>query len=120
MRADKGAQGFRDGEGEEKVRPGKLFVQLVVEPLLGFMLLTLGTVAIAAGVIDAVLSATAVALSRGCVRSVRCGNAEWRLRSCGGRWADWDSAQDTLGKGVKDIADGGHEASPRIKALMRA
>ena len=47
MRADKGAEGLRDGEGEEEVRPGQLFVQVVLEPLLGCMLLTLGTVAVA-------------------------------------------------------------------------
>jgi hypothetical protein len=62
MRADEGTQGLRDGEGEEEVRPGQLFAQVVFEPLLSFMLLTLGTVAVATGMLDAVLSPTAVAL----------------------------------------------------------
>ena len=62
MRADKGTQGLRDGEGEEEMRPGQLFVQVVLEPLLGCMLLTLGTVAVATGMLDAVLPPTVWAL----------------------------------------------------------
>jgi hypothetical protein len=42
MRADEGTQNFRDGEGEEEMPPRELFGQVVLEPLLGFMLLTLG------------------------------------------------------------------------------
>ena len=41
MRADKGAQGLRDRKGEEEVGSWELFLQVVMEPLLGFMLLTL-------------------------------------------------------------------------------
>ena len=48
MRADKRAQGLRDGEGQEKVGSRELFLQLVVEPLLGFMRLALWTVPVAA------------------------------------------------------------------------
>ena len=62
MRADKGTQGLRDREGEEEVRPGKLLLEVACEPLLGCMLLTLGTVAVATGMLDAVLSPTAWAL----------------------------------------------------------
>jgi len=40
----------------------QLFVQMVLEPLLGFMLLTLGTVAVATGMIDAVVPPTRLAL----------------------------------------------------------
>ena len=43
MRADEGSECLRNGEGEQEVRPGQLFLQVVGEPLLGFMLLTLGT-----------------------------------------------------------------------------
>ena len=42
--------------------PRELFVQMVLEPLLGCMLLTLGTVAVATGMMDAVLLPTALAL----------------------------------------------------------
>jgi hypothetical protein len=59
MGADKGAQGFRDGESEEEVRPWELCVQVALKPLLGFMVLTLWTVSVATGMIDAVLFSTA-------------------------------------------------------------
>ena len=61
-RADEGSECLRNGEGEEEVRPGKLFLQVVEEPLLGFMLLTLRTVTIATSMIDVVLCPTAWAL----------------------------------------------------------
>ena len=62
MRADAGAEGLRDGAGDEKVRPGELFFEVVVEPLLGCMLLTLRTVSVATGMMDAVFFTTALAL----------------------------------------------------------
>ena len=61
-RADEGSERLRHGEGEEEVRPGQLFVQVVLEPVLGLRLLTLGTVAVATGMIDAVVPPTAWAL----------------------------------------------------------
>jgi hypothetical protein len=42
--------------------PRQLFVQVVLKPLLGFMLLTLGAVAVATGMLDAVLPPTTLAL----------------------------------------------------------
>src|SRR2546427_5675555 len=62
MRADEGSERLRHGEGEEEVRPGQLFFQMLVEPLLGCMLLTLRTVAVATGMMDAVVSPAAWAL----------------------------------------------------------
>ena len=62
MRADKGAEGLGDGKGDEKVRPGQLSLQVVMKPLLGFMLLALWTVPVATGMMDAVVLATALAL----------------------------------------------------------
>ena len=35
MRADEGTQRLRDGAGEEEVRPGQLFVQVVVRATAG-------------------------------------------------------------------------------------
>ena len=61
-RADEGPECLRDREGKEEVRPGQLFVQVAVEPLLGFMLLTLRTVAVPTGMIDAVVLRTSLAL----------------------------------------------------------
>lgn len=62
MRADKGPECFWDGEGDEKGRPRKLFVELVLEPSLGLMVLALGTVTVASGVVDAVLSPAGLTL----------------------------------------------------------
>ena len=62
MRTAERSEGLRHGEGEEEVRPGQLLLQVVREPLLGFMLLTLGAMTIATGMLDAVLLATAVAV----------------------------------------------------------
>jgi hypothetical protein len=47
-RAEEGSEGLRHGAGEEEGRPGKLLLQVVVEPLLGCMLLPLGTVPVTA------------------------------------------------------------------------
>jgi hypothetical protein len=62
MRSDQRAQGLRDGAGHEAVRSGKLCVKLVLEPLLGCVMRTLRAVAIATGMMDAVVLATAWAL----------------------------------------------------------
>ncbi len=62
MGADEGSEGLRDGEGQEEVRPGQLFVEVVLEPLLGFMLLTLGAVTVATGMMDAMVPPTVLAL----------------------------------------------------------
>ena len=78
MRADEGSERLRDGEGEEEVRPGQLFVQVVLEPLLGFMLLTLGAVAVATGMVHAVCAPHRFGTDRGCGRSVRFGSVGWR------------------------------------------
>jgi hypothetical protein len=61
MRAAEGAQGFREGKGEEEVRSWELFVELVVEPLPRLLVLTLGTMAMAAGMRETVLLSTALA-----------------------------------------------------------
>jgi hypothetical protein len=47
-RADTRAQGRRDGEGEEAVRPRELCVEVVLEPLLSLMVLTLRPMSMAA------------------------------------------------------------------------
>ena len=61
MGAAEGAQGFRDGKGDEEVRSWELLVELVVEPLPRLLVLTLGTMAIAAGMRETVLLSTALA-----------------------------------------------------------
>ena len=44
------------------MRPGELLLQVVMKPLRGFMLLALGTVPVATGMMDAVVLATALAV----------------------------------------------------------
>jgi len=48
---DEAAQAFGHGEGEHEVMAGKLPVDLVFEPLAGFVVLTGGAMAIAAGAV---------------------------------------------------------------------
>jgi hypothetical protein len=62
MRAEKEVEGLGDGKGDQEVRPGKLLLQVVIKPLLGCMLLILGTVSIATGMMDPVVLAAALAL----------------------------------------------------------
>jgi len=59
MRAAKGSQGFGDGEGDEEIGTWHLLVELVLEPELGVVVLTLRTVPITAGMIDAMRLAAA-------------------------------------------------------------
>ena len=61
-RAETGTQGLRDRAGEETMRPRALFIQGVLAPLGSFLLLALGTVAVATGMMDAVVPPTAWAL----------------------------------------------------------
>jgi hypothetical protein len=74
-RAEEGSEHLRHGEGEEEVRPGQLVGQVVLEPWLGRMRLTLGTVAVATGMMDAVVPPTAWALRE--ARAVMAALALW-------------------------------------------
>ena len=120
LRADEGSKRLRDGKGEEAIRPGELLVQVRLEPLLGFMLLTLGTVAVATGMLDAVLLATPVALRE----AVTVGSAVALLAGA----ADLAVGEGQMGvalqgrcrKGGEDIAQGGHGRSPCLRALRRS
>jgi len=119
MRAKKRAEGLRHGEGEEEVRPGQLCVQVVLEPLLGCMLLTLGTVPVAAGMIDAVVLATTLAL-REAVAVVSAlalldGADDLAVRGGEGGIA----LQILWRKGVEDVAEGGHGRSPCMREFRR-
>jgi hypothetical protein len=58
VRADAGAQGLRDREGPQEVWPGQLCVEVGLKPRRGFVLLTLGAVPVAAGMLDTVVSPT--------------------------------------------------------------
>jgi hypothetical protein len=120
MRAHAGSAGLRDGEGEEEVRPGERLLQVAGEPLLGCMRLTLRAMTMAPGMLDTVLSLTA-----------------WALREAVpvmAAVAMWDGAAGPAGRGgevgvarkgcwrkdVKDLAEGGHDRSPCLRALRRS
>ena len=62
MRAEKGTEGRRDGKGEEEVRTWKVLLKLGLKPERGFVVLTLGAVSVAAGMVDTVWFAPALAL----------------------------------------------------------
>jgi hypothetical protein len=102
------------------MRPGKLFVQVVLEPLLGFMLLPLGTVAVTTGMIDAMLSPTAWAL----IEAMAVGAALALLDSadglavCSGEGGR--ALQVLRGKSREDIAESRHGSSPCMSALRRS
>jgi hypothetical protein len=74
-RAAEGSERLRHRTGQEEGRPGQLLVQVVLEPLGGFMLLPLGTVAVATGMVDAVVSPTAGALRE--AMAIRAAVARW-------------------------------------------
>jgi hypothetical protein len=118
--AEKGTQGLRAREGDEAVRPGKRWLQVVGEPLLGCLLLPRGPVAVATGLMDAVWRATALAL-REAVSLVAA-------------WAVLDGADDLAVRGGEvgltrqglwrtggaAIAAGGHGRSPGRRELRRS
>jgi len=120
MRADEGTQGLRDREGEEEVRSRELFVEVVLEPLLSCMLLTLGAVAIATGMIDAMWSATGWAL----IEAVAVRTALALLDGADAlavRGGERGIALQILwGKGRADLTQGDHGTSPCMRALRRS
>jgi hypothetical protein len=80
--AEEGAERLRDGEGQEDVRPGQSFVPVVVEPLRGFLLLTLRAMTIATGMIATVLPSPVLALREAV--TVRAALALWEGRTLRG------------------------------------
>ena len=120
MRADEGSERFRDGEGEEEVWPRELCVEMVLEPLLGCMLLALGTVLVATGMIDTVLFPTAPALIKAVaiVPALALLDGADDLAVYEGQMGV--AFQVCWGKGSEDIAQGGHGRSPCMRALRRS
>jgi len=120
MGAEKGTEGFRDDEGEEKVWPGELLLQVVMQPLLGFMLLALGTVPVATGMLDPVVLATAVAL-REALSIVSALAVLASAEDLAGRGRQRGRAlQGLWGKGGADIVEGGHGRHPCMREWRRS
>ena len=110
-RADEGSEHLRDGEGAEEVWPRELFLEVMCEPLLGFMLLTLRTVAVPTGMVHTVVSATGVALREAvAVRAALAllDGADDRA-VCEGQLGV--ALQVFWSKGSADLAEGGHDRS---------
>ena len=101
------------------MRPGKLCLQVVVELLLGCMLLTLRAVAIATGMMDAVVFATALALRE----AVAVMSAAAVLDGADGLVVRGGQVRRALKilwrKGGEDIPDGSHDWNPCMSASMR-
>ncbi len=120
MRTDEGSERLRDSEGDEEMRPGKLFFQLVVEPQLGCMMLALRAVPVTACVMDAVLFATALAL----IEAVPVESTAAMLDGVDGLlvrvWQIGIALKVLWSKGVEDIGDGGHQESPCMRELRRS
>lgn len=120
LRADKGTQGLRDSEGEKKGRPRELFVQVMLEPLLRFMLLALGTGPVATGTIDAVFFSTALALLEAVAVMAALAPLDGTdgLTVCSGEGGI--ALQGLRGKSSEDIAESRHGSSPCMRALRRS
>lgn len=120
MRADEETPRLRNGAGEEEMRPGPRCLQMVGEPRLGCLLLALGTVAVATGVMDAVCFPTAGARRE--ARPIMAAAAVWdgaeSLAVRGGE--DGRARQIFWRKGGADSAQGGHGRRPCMRALRRA
>jgi hypothetical protein len=111
MRANERSEGLRDGEGEQEVWSRQLFVQVVLEPLLGFMLLTLRAVAVATGMIDAMVPPTVWALREAVavVPTLAVLDGADDLAVCGGEVGI--ALQVLWGKRREDLAEGRHGRS---------
>jgi hypothetical protein len=120
MRAEEEAEGLGDGKGHEKMWPRQLLVQVVLEPLLRCMLLTLGTVPVTTGMLDAVVSATAWALRA----AMAILSALALLEGMDGlalRGGEVRIPLQVLGrKGGADSAEGHHGRSPCRRVLRRS
>jgi hypothetical protein len=120
MRADEGSERLRHGEGEEEVRPGPRLFEVGFKPLLGFRLLTLGAVAVAPGMMDAVVFPTAGAL-REAVSVVAALTVLDGAEDLAGREGEGGvTLKGFWRKGGADITEGGHGRSPCMRALRRS
>ena len=101
------------------MRSGQLFVPVVLSPLLGCVMLTLRAVAIATGMIDTVVFATALALGEA-VAVMPAAAVLDGADALGVRGGEGGRALKGLrGEGVEDIADGSHTWNPPMSASMR-
>jgi hypothetical protein len=120
MGADAGSERLRDRQGAEDVRPRELRVQVALEPLVGLMLLALGTVAVATGMIDAVWLATTLALREAMAIRPALALLDGADDLAVGEGSRRGALQVCWSKGGTDLAQGGHGRSPCMRVLRRS
>ena len=118
--AEKGAQGLRDRAGEEAVRPWELWVQVMMEPLLGCMVRARGPVAVATGMMAAVVPPPALALREAVARG-----PAWAMSASADALAGHSGEggrvlQGRWGAGLEAVTQGGHGRRPCMRALRRS
>ena len=91
--ATEGAQCLRHREGDQEVRSWELLLELVVQPRLGFVVLTLGTMPIAAGMMDTVVLSTGGAGIEAVAVCPCTAAADGVNDLAGGRWGGADGAR---------------------------
>ena len=119
MRTDARSAGLGHGGGEEDVRPGQVCGQVVLEPLVGCMVLTLGAVAVATGMMHAMVFPTVLARReavtvRAALALVEGADA---LAVYGGERGR--AGQGLRGTGGEERAQGGPGRGPRMRAVGR-
>jgi hypothetical protein len=119
MGAAQGSQRFWHGAGDQEGRPRQLCIELVVQPLRGFLLLTWWTVSMATGMGDVLMWSTT------------CAGLEARAVGAGAAAADGVNGLVVRGRAIgraldrlwsvggEDVAYGAHDDSPRMIALRR-
>jgi hypothetical protein len=119
-RAAQGAEGLGDGTGAEAGRSGQLVLQVGLEPLLGVMRRTVGTGAVATGLLEAGWRATPLARRE----AVALGPAvaRWEGPQDGAvRQGPMGGARQGCGRnGGAESAQGGHGRRPGRRALRRS
>ena len=102
------------------MRPGKLSRQRALEPLLGCMMLALGAMAVATGMMDAVVPPTAWALreTMSVVSAAAMADGTDDLAVRGGEHGR--ALQIFWRTGDEDVAEGGHGRRPSMRALRRS
>jgi hypothetical protein len=119
MGAAEEAQGFREGKGDEAVRPWELFVELLVEPLPRLLVLTLWTMAMAAGMRETVLLSTALAGREAVAVGTSAAGADGRHGCEVCRRQVGVACEVRCAIGVEDGGDRGPDGNPRMTVLMR-
>lgn len=119
-RAEKGAEGLRDGTGQEPMRPRQWLGQVVLEPWRRLMRLALGTVAVATGMRDAVLAFTVWALREAVAVMATTAGWDGAAALAVGAGQVGGALPGLRGKRGAEVAPGGHGRSPGRRGVRRS